>query len=1510
MIYLHSSGGRTRAALLSAAASLAIASTSSAAVKTWDGGGSDDNTLTGPNWNADSAPAADDQLVLAGTLRPAPVNNYAPGTTFNGLSVTAGASAFTLSGNSLTFTRPITAGGVAVSGGTIVNNATTLLTISAPVSLSAGKQMITSPTGGGGINFTGAFSHSPNNSTVIARTGGHINFSAATGLANDASGILGGWAVIGDDWATINGSGNLVAYTGYTPIAAGAVANNPNANYRFTDETGDITAATGTTINTLQAKISAARNLNITGQMRLRPNGAIYRLGTSGTGVMGVQGTGSTLTVDGGGAMTLWDATTSAANFAATNNNLRIDSQITNDGASPVSVNIMGYLQMGSATAGANTYSGGTFINQGRVQAGNPATFGTGPVTIYAGGQAFTNSANIFANSFTVSGNGPTETNGGVNDGAGAIRLGTGSTISGTITLAGPTRLTTNSTGNGGSFTGRITGNGALQVGAFATTASIMNFNNQTASPNDWVGPLSVSALSNQRSFTLRLGAANQIPDTCDVTLSGATNATLELNGFNETIGALNGGVSNFLTVSNMAAGSTSTLTLGASNANGDFGGTIQDKVAAPTSTLNLVKTGTGKQVMRGSVNHSGTVSVNGGILEYVGASFGLGTITVNSGAALASNNLISGNVVLAGGSLRPTLVDFGQLSLGGNLTLDAGSSIDINTSGLPTAPVMVTGAITPTGGAGSVAINLTGAEPAVGQHQLITYNPTGSLGGIGAAAFTLGTKPPRMVANLVEDVPNKALLLNVTASGISAVWSGAAGSEWSTATIAAPKNWVLSNAPATTTDFLTNDAVVFNDNATGNTVDISVADVTPSAVLFDNASDNYTLTGSKGITGVAVLTKQNTGKLTINNPNSYSGGTLINAGTLELGNNGSLGSGTLHNEGVLAINRTVDSTFAPVIEGGGELHLDGSATTTLTGTNTYGGNTVISAGTARVTNNGSLGAGTVQVLAGGAVDIAGNTATTHNFGAKQFLISGNGPTGTGALVNSGTIAQLNAYQLVSLEADASVGGSGRFDIRGGTPVLDLNGHTLRKRGSNQFTLVAATLDDGGKVIVEQGLFALETTTTTNGSGSVVLEPGTMGGFYQNVPPVGGGVTWEYTLREGSMIGNAGTVLATIPAPIKLEGNGILTGFNASAPDPAAVRPLTLTGNITESGGSFGLAKNGVSIVTLTGAANSYTGATQVNGGTLVVDGVLSASPVTVASGATVGGIGTIGGGITASGTVSPALATTTGTLTAGATTLNSTGGLAVQINSAATTTDLLTVNGALTLGGTLTVTDIAPAAVALAVDTKFTIATYTGALSGAFSNAPEGAVLTVGLNKFKVDYDEILLGQTSVTLTVTAGSAYDEWATAKGLTAGNNGKNDDPDHDGLSNLLEFALDGSPLGGASDGKFRSAIADVDPGAGVDNAFTLTLPVRNGAVFTGPGDLVSAPTDNLVYSIQGSTTMASGDFTTLNVTEVTPALSSGLPALSTGWSYRSFRSPGSPNNPNTKAFLRLNVSESP
>ena len=94
---------------------------------------------------------------------------------------------------------------------------------------------------------------------------------------------------------------------------------------------------------------------------------------------------------------------------------------------------------------------------------------------------------------------------------------------------------------------------------------------------------------------------------------------------------------------------------------------------------------------------------------------------------------------------------------------------------------------------------------------------------------------------------------------------------------------------------------------------------------------------------------------------------------------------------------------------------------------------------------------------------------------------------------------------------------------------------------------------------------------------------------------------------------------------------------------------------------------------------------------------------------------------------------------------------------------------------------------------------------------------------------------------------------------------------------------------------------------MDQLLTLTLAVRDGADFANHGsDQLSDQTDGVYYCIEGGTDLASfAD----NITEVTggdaATIQVGLPGLSTGWTYRTFRAPGMVSG-TPKAFIRAKI----
>ncbi|RYD67330.1 MAG: hypothetical protein EOP83_03045, partial [Verrucomicrobiaceae bacterium] len=1414
MRYPHISS--CRAVLLASAASLTVI-TASAATLTWDGGG-DLNWQTPANWIDDVAPVANDALVFAGSINLSPQNNFPAGTNFSGLSFAAGASAFTLSGNEVTLR------------GNVANNSANTQTAGIPLTLGSGASSFTGSTTTGATLALGTITAPANSGAVALFT---PNAGTITTTTANTNGILGGWASTGvttngANWASANGSNEVVAYTGYSVVALNAtIPSNAASNVLVS---GD--AAVGpdnTDINTLKTSTvvgTGGNDITIAA-------GATLRFGTMG-GILhdnavannmrigsNTTGTGnSTITAGGTESGTPGMLVLNTPSTASNHNNvLGLLSTIADNGIGGTVTVVKTGLSSAYFDAN-NSYSGGTFIHQGHIQGNRSNSFGTGDIRVSPGGQAYLNATATFANNLYLSGNGLPV------DNTGAVRF-SNATVTGTITLDSNSRVNVNgnTTAN---VNGKITGPFAFDLYGTGGSGNQPNLVlGNTA--NDWSGDTTVishTGNANALVSNLRLGASEVIPHgagkgnlTLTATAASTTaGAKLQLNGFNETINGLNSPVGTRFEVTNAGAAGPATLTLGENDANGDFGGSLRDLTL--DDAFSIVKNGSGTQIIRGGSSiYFGSTTVNGGRLEFVGSAINDGPITVASGATFASNALVTGPVTISdGGKLASTGINSSTLEMP-SLSLGSNTSINTNTASLPSPTILISGDLQASGPADSVTLNVDGGSPIEGQHPLISYG--GSLLGTGYPAFKLGTLPPRVEGTLYHDSSSKIIGVNVTGTD-SPIWTGAQGSAWSTAVMASPKNWKLTSN-SSPTDFISNDQVLFDDSASNNTVAISTTDVHPKSVTFANNSDTFLITGSMGIAGSSDLVMNGGGKTIIANPNTYIGGTAINAGTLQVGNGnaaGSLGTGPVSNSGELILDGTNDHAFPNLIQGSGTVRKTGTGTLTLTAANLHDGTTIVAQGTLRVINNNVLGpipGGGADVLAGGAIDIAGNpTVNNQDFGQKQFTIAGNGPSDLGALVNSGIIAQNNAFERVALSADASIGGTGRYDIRAtvdglgqNQSVLDLAGQTLRKRGTNQITCVATNLT-AGNIIVEQGTFAIESSSATGGTGSILFHPGTQAAFFQNQIVIQdafgtGGVTWPITVREGVVIGNAGTAVATVPAPFILEGNAILSGFNAALPAPElANRPLLLTGTISESGGAFSLTKNGLNTITLSGTGSSYTGATVVNAGTLVVDGSINASPFTVTTGATLGGTGIIGGSVTSDGIISPSLATI-GTLSTGATSFSATGSYAAQIDSGTLTADQLAVTGNLQLGGMLTVTDLGAAT--LNVGDKLVLASCTGTVSGAFINAPDGGTFTIGANTFAVDYDDVVAGQTSITLTVAAGTAYDNWATSKGLDGTNNGKLQDPDNDGIANIIEFGMDGNPLSGANDGKTRLAITD-------------------------------------------------------------------------------------------------------
>ena len=280
----------------------------------------------------------------------------------------------------------------------------------------------------------------------------------------------------------------------------------------------------------------------------------------------------------------------------------------------------------------------------------------------------------------------------------------------------------------------------------------------------------------------------------------------------------------------------------------------------------------------------------------------GSGTVnTVNVGAG--TGGIISNNNGAAGAALTI-----------GTLTFDGAATV--NTFSNSTAAPITTTTLA-TNAAGTVTINASAPVWADNStHALISYGG-GSVGGAGSAQFVLGTVAglsARQVASPALGDSGTAITLAIT--GDTPYWKGDGDDTWN---LSSANNWSLLSDNSSAL-YLANDNVLFNDNATGTgpiSVNIDAANVAPNSTTFNNTKD-YVLgsTGGFGISSGSLL-KNGSGKLTINNANTYPSGTIVNAGTLQLGNANAIGSGLLTLNG-----GNLDSSVANLVNAGNNAQL------------------------------------------------------------------------------------------------------------------------------------------------------------------------------------------------------------------------------------------------------------------------------------------------------------------------------------------------------------------------------------------------------------------------------------------------------------------------------------------------------------------------------------------------------------------------------------------------------------
>jgi autotransporter-associated beta strand protein len=486
---------------------------------------------------------------------------------------------------------------------------------------------------------------------------------------------------------------------------------------------------------------------------------------------------------------------------------------------------------------------------------------------------------------------------------------------------------------------------------------------------------------------------------------------------------------------------------------------------------------------------------------------------------------------------------------------------------------------------------------------------------------------------------------------------------------------------------------------------------------LTFNVNGSMTTTGNvtflSGVSGTATLQ----GKVTTNiNSMLAVGGNLVSVygSVLNVNNGGLLSVTGAYNAtgGVAATVATINintggtATFGSIAPGGFfAMTVNGALTTGgLTSSSSVSGCQV----TINTPNNVSLGnvnmqrtlganANTSNPVANNGIHIWQGNVTANDFRIGTANSSAAAEIGGGTLTVNGAnfaVGQNNGGRLSGLFVDSStVNGATTGTLIANNSVLTVglcptNGTA---GGTGIFSVLAGSASVKG--IVLAGASATATTTSSTNNGSLTMSGGSL--YVGSSGITGTTAAFVSGVSLGSQYGIAisgGTLGAT--AAWSSSANMTITNNPTIQAGDASSNPfnITLTGNLTGAGS---LTKAGGGVLTLGGAANAYTGSTNVNAGKLLITSKLPGNGGTVASGATLGGSGSSDGSfvINSGAQLSPGIAGVNngaGTLafngTAGLT-LNSGSTLNFDFSASPTLNDMINLaNGTLTLGGPISV--------------------------------------------------------------------------------------------------------------------------------------------------------------------------------------------------------------------------------
>ncbi|WP_245535120.1 beta strand repeat-containing protein [Leadbettera azotonutricia] len=1135
--------------------------------------------------------------------------NEASDAIFAGIISGDGGSLTKLGAETLTLTNANTYTGLtAISAGTLKLFGSGSIDKSTGVALAANSSFDISgvtTSGGASINNLSSSAEAVNSQILLGGKTLSVTETSSAIFAGKISGTGGSLTKLGDETLTLT---NENTYTGLTNISAGTLKLSGDGS--IADSTGvalaadstfdiaHVTTSGGASINNLSSSATSSKIL--LGDKTLSVNEASDAIFA---GI--ISGDGGNLTKLGDETLTLTNANTYTGLTAISAGILKLSGDGSIAASNGVTLAADSIFDIADVTA-----NGGASINN--------LSSSEGSSQILLGGNTLSvneASSNTFAG--IISGTGSL-----TKLGAETLTLTNINEYSG-ITTIGAGTLKLSDTGSIANSTGlNLAANSSIFDIADVTTsggASIKNLSSAYANSQILLGGNTLSV--NEASSDTFAGIISG--DGGSLTKLGAQ--TLTLTNVNEYSGITTIGAGT-LKLSGIGSIADSTGVALAANSSFDISG-----VDSSASINNLSSSAVSSKILLGgktlSVNETigaefkGIISGTGGSLTKLGAE----TLTLtNANTYTGITAILAGKLKLSGDG---SIADSTGVALAANSSFDisdanSGASINNLSSAYANSQILLGGntlSVTETGSGTSFAGIIRGAGGSLTKLGTQTLTLTNENTYTGTTAISAGTLKLSGIGS-IADSTGVALAAD-SAFDISGVNSGASINN-------------LSSSSASSKILLGDKTLSVNEAGSGAFAGI--------------------ISGDGGS-----LTKLGAQTLTLTNENTYTGTTAISAGTLKLSGTGSIAdsngvvlaadssfdisgvnSGASINNlssseasskillggKTLSVNEASSADFAGIISGaGGSLTKLGAETLNLSNANTYTGLTTISAGTLKLSGDGSIAASNgLNLAANSSFDISGvssSGASINNLsssaGSSQILLGGktlsvneaSDAIFAGIIRGAGgSLTKLGAQTLTLTNANTYTGlttiSAGTLQIgNGGTTGSIVTGGSVVNNG----TLIFNRSDD----ISHNGVISESGALTQEGTGKLTL---TGVNTYTGATTVSSGslsLTGSGSIADSSglnLVASSSTFdisgITDKTSLKSLEGEGTVTMGEKSLDVVSGDFSGAITGSGTLTKISDSTELGGILI--LNGSDNTYSGGTVITGGYIEFDSLLN----------------------------------------------------------------------------------------------------------------------------------------------------------------------------------------------------------------------------------------------------------------------------------------------------------------